>query len=80
MSSICKCKSYSHFFSKNIGVYAVFNDQSFNDTLTNNIVVEQLGPRDPLIVGNWQIVQTQMLHIYGQYSIFRIKSCVSASP
>ena len=33
------------FFSKNIGVYAIFNDQSFKDTLTNDIVsFEQLGP------------------------------------
>ena len=40
-----KCKSYSHFFSKNISVCAIFNDQSFNDTLTNDIVsFEQLGP------------------------------------
>ena len=30
------CKSYSHFFSKHISVYAIFNDQSFNYTLTNN--------------------------------------------
>ena len=38
-------KSFSHFFSKYISIYAVFNDQSFNDTLTNNIVsFEQLGP------------------------------------
>ena len=45
MSSFCKCKSYSHFFSKNNSIYAVFNDQSFNDTLTNDIVsFEQLGP------------------------------------
>ena len=36
--SFCKCKSYSHFFSKNISVYAIFNDKSFNDTLTNDIV------------------------------------------
>ena len=37
-------KSYSHFFSKNISVYAIFNDKSFNDMLTNNIVnFEQLG-------------------------------------
>ena len=37
---------YSHFFlSKNISVYAIFNDQSFNDTLINDIVsFEQLGP------------------------------------
>ena len=39
-----KCE-YSHFFSKSISVYAIFNDQSFNDTLTNGIVsFEQLGP------------------------------------
>ena len=45
MSSFCICKSYSHFFSKNISIYAIFNDQSFNDTLTNNIYsFEQLGP------------------------------------
>ena len=45
MSSFCKCESYSHFFSKNIGIYAIVNDQSFNDLLTNNIVsFEQLGP------------------------------------
>ena len=43
VSSFCKCKSYSHIFSKNIS--AIFNDQSFNDTLTNSIVsFEQLGP------------------------------------
>ena len=45
VSSFCKCKSYSHFFSKNISIYALFNDQSFNDTLTNGIIsFEQLGP------------------------------------
>ena len=48
MSSFCKCKSFSHFFSKNISIiiiYAIFNDQSFNDMLTNDIVsFEQLDP------------------------------------
>ena len=35
----------THCFSKNISVYAIFNDQSFNDTLTNDIIsFEQLGP------------------------------------
>ena len=39
------CKSYLHFFSKNISVYATFNDQNFNNTVTNDIVsFEQLGP------------------------------------
>ena len=33
------------FFSKNIGVYAIFNDQTFNARLTNDIIsFEQLGP------------------------------------
>ena len=33
------------FFQQNISVYAIFNDQNFNDTLTINIVsFEQLGP------------------------------------
>ena len=32
-------------FSKNISIYAIFSDQSFNDILTNDIVsFEQLGP------------------------------------
>ena len=39
MSSFCKCKSYSHFLTKNFSIYAIFND-----TLTNSIVsFEQLG-------------------------------------
>ena len=43
VSSFCKCKSYSQFVIKNISIYAIFNDQSFNDTLTNGIVsFEQL--------------------------------------
>ena len=38
-------QKHSHFFSKNISVYAIFNDQSFNDMLANDIVsFEQLGP------------------------------------
>ena len=37
--------SFLVFFSKNISVYPIFNDQSFNDTLTNVIVsFKQLGP------------------------------------
>ena len=38
VSSFCKCKSSSHFFSKNISVYAQYNDKNLNDTLTNDIV------------------------------------------
>ena len=32
------------FFSKNISVYAIFNDQSFNGTFTDIVSFEQLGP------------------------------------
>ena len=35
----------THDFLMNISVYAIFNDQSFNNTLTSDIVsFEQLGP------------------------------------
>ena len=38
-------KLLTFFSAKKISVYAVFNDQSFYDTLTNDIVsFEQLGP------------------------------------
>ena len=38
-------KLLTFFFSENISIYAIFNDQSFNDKLTNDIVsFEQLGP------------------------------------
>ena len=45
VSSFCKYKSYSHFFCKSINIYAIFNDQSFNNKLTNDVIsFEQLGP------------------------------------
>ena len=35
----------SIFFSKNISVYAIFNDQTYRDKLINDIIIfEQLGP------------------------------------
>ena len=38
-------KAFYIFFSKNISIYAILSDQSFNDTLTYDIVsFEQLGP------------------------------------
>ena len=51
MSSFCIRKNYLHFFSKNISIYAIFDDQSFNDTLTKDIVsIEHLGPESQRIV------------------------------
>ena len=47
--AFANAKATHIFFSKNITEYAIFNDQSFNDTLTNNIVsFEQLGPDRPI--------------------------------
>ena len=43
--SLLQMQKLLTFFSKNISVYAIFNNQSFNDMLTNDIVsFEQLGP------------------------------------
>ena len=34
-----------HFFGKNISIYAILNNQSFNDMLTNDIIsFKQLNP------------------------------------
>ena len=33
-------KLLTFFFSKNTSLYAIFNDQSFNNMLTNNIVLK----------------------------------------
>ena len=38
VSSFSNAKATHIFFSKNISVYAIFNDQNFNDLLTNDIV------------------------------------------
>ena len=40
------CKSYSHFFSKNISLYAIFYDQSFNEMLTKTSLVLNNWPQD----------------------------------
>ena len=43
--AFANAKATHIFFSKNISLYAIFNDQSFKDTLTNDIInFEQLGP------------------------------------
>ena len=55
VSSFCKCKGYSHvFFSRSIRIYVIFNDQSFNDTLTNDIVsFEQYDPGSKMNVSSF---------------------------
>ena len=45
--AFANAKATHFFFSKNISVYAIFSDESFNDTLTNGIVsFEQVSPGD----------------------------------
>ena len=44
----------AHFFSKNIRLYAIFNDQSFNNMLNNGIVsFEQLDPAMYFFILQW---------------------------
>ena len=44
-AAFANAKATHIFFSKDISIYAIFNDQSFNNTATNHIVsFEQLGP------------------------------------
>ena len=65
-------KLLTFFFSKSISMYAIFNDQSFNDTLTNDIVsFEQLGPEchvGPVYL--YSLIQLLIsLHILRSYGI-----------
>ena len=43
--AFANAKATHIFFSKNISVYAIFNEQNFNSVLTDDIIsFEQLGP------------------------------------
>ena len=45
--AFANAKATHSFSAKNISVYPIFNDQSFNDTLSNdNVSFEQLGPEN----------------------------------
>ena len=63
MSSFCK----SHFFSKNISVYAIFNDQSFNNMLTN----------DMLVLNNWALKNSDSIQRYIHNICFYGKTKIS---
>ena len=48
--AFANAKATHIFFSKNISVYVIFNDQNFNDSLTNDIIsFEQMDPGSHLI-------------------------------
>ena len=65
-------KLLTYIFSKIISVYAIFDDQNFNNTLTNNIVsFEQLGPGE-----NYLRIKLQaMHHAPPQRDIFPVHFC-----
>ena len=67
----------THFLSKNISVYAIFNYQSFKFyTLTNNIVsFEQLGPG--FLVFYCTLYFYRLADIYDGYGPFRIQRTAS---
>ena len=51
------------FFQQKNSISAIFNDQSFNDALTNDIVgFEQLGPVRHLTLTLFQIGMLNMIH------------------
>ena len=55
--AFANAKATHIFFSKNISIYAIFSDQSFNNTLTNDIIsVEQLGPGEHVFGNNSGII------------------------
>ena len=73
----CKCKSYSQFFSKNIGIYVIFNDQSFNNSVTNDIIsFEQLGPemQSVQLCPDYMIVQANLTPVHIQSTLIISKS------
>ena len=53
-------KTYSPFFSKNMSVYAIFNDQSFNKILIMTT----------LLLNNW----AQVIHSLATISLSNIKT------
>ena len=71
MRDFCKCKSYSHFFSKNVSIYAICNDQSFIDTLANVIVIfEQLDPG----ISHSTLLILMHLHMYCDVWLDNVKN------
>ena len=63
--AFANAKATQIFFSKNIGVCGIFNDQSFNDTLTNDIVsFEQLGSGDHNARSNSQDTMIKQIAVW----------------
>ena len=70
-------KLHTFFSGKNINIYAIFNDQSFNDTLTNDIdSFQQMGPGvDFFLVGLASFGQVAV--ISNAYTLSKSENLVS---
>ena len=67
VSSFCKCKTYSHVFSKTISVYAIFNDQRFNDMLINDIIILNNWALDFAFFGKTGLLLNEKVSLYSHY-------------
>ena len=60
-------KLLTFFFSKNISVYAIFNDQSFKDVLNNDILAQitrQFCTRQPSFVTSFMELHITKTYLY----------------
>ena len=76
--AFANAKATHIFFSKHISIYAIFNGQSFNNTLTNDIIsFEQLDPDLLHIIVSSPEHEVLMVSYCGQsVSVVRHPSCV----
>ena len=71
-------KLLTFFSAKTISIYAIFNDQSFNDTLINDIVsFEHLGPDKYAYLRQTSEYLQQNTVEYLSYVIIFLMSCLN---
>ena len=67
-------KLLAFFISKNISVYAIFNDQSFNNALSNDMVsFEQLGSglqKSTDFCGKWLLLHENIFRAYLTFRVY----------
>ena len=60
-------KTYSHVFSKTISVYAIFNDQRFNDMFINDIIFLNNWALDFAFFRKMGSLLNEMVSLYSHY-------------
>ena len=69
------------FFSKNISIYAIFNDERFNNMVTNDsISFEQLGPATLPKQGDHEVRQDPPNTTIRQQTVQNMKKAPSKQP